>query len=1015
MIPVTAIRGLIHRSRATIMIFILAVVGTAAAAAGPSYYQAARTSILHDTLASSSLEGRGFEATQSGPVAGMLSVTSQQVASRLDVFLGPQRGQHLFAPEVDSTEATVGVPVYGAMPLVYRTDFCAHLRIQGQCPTRQDQVVVSARLAKATHWHVGQKLNVSYWPALTITGIYALPNPGAIYWSTRGSIYFPAASLESIQDAFFTPRATIDNGSASQQGTVVVDQMLNTDAVTTASVGALKTAATDLTLDPVLGSAQIIVNSALPGTLGQVETAWHSVAVPVALITAQLLALCLLLLFTAVTEAVDGRGTDIGLARLRGHGRIRTLGFGLSEPLLVLLVALPVGVLAGWSAARELSNARLRPGTVVTLPGVAWIVAAAVVVAGFAAVLRAAFRAVRRPVTEQWRRSGPQVTQRGWIVDAVLATAAVAALADLVRGGQTGQGNGSTLGLLVPGLLGLAVAVVASRVLPVLCRAAFRATQRHGGLGIYLALRHIARRPGGIRTTIVLATAFTLATYAIGAWFVSQNNENLVAGRRVGAPAVLTVNVPNGKDLGTLVDKADPSGRLAAPVLRYTDEISADPLHTLLAVDPQRFARIAARTPGFTANPAQLEKALAPAAPPPVQLNGDAFRVTLHVDSLSLAGALLTADVDAQGSTPVQLGNLPAHGTATFTGDLVGCPCILQDLDISASSPNNPLLLSPVIGKVTITGLAVRQNGKWTSLGPALLGAADRWTPQEGGQQGGTLAASSAGLTWQFHSAKLDDSTLVSVDRPAALPIVLSTGVALPGTGIVKASGLDGNPASFKVASQVAALPSITAAGGIVDLHYAELAADFNYPQVDEQVWLAAGAQPVIEQRLRAEGVQIESATSAAAEAAFLGRQGPGLGNILFLADAAAAVLLASGTAILGLYVSARRRRYEYAALEASGVARRALRRSLLIEIVVVSAFGSITGIVAGIAALAIAIRGVPEFISNPGVPLDYHPPSQQLAIWLGISVALLLVAACAAAIALIRGIRSEQLRETSV
>jgi putative ABC transport system permease protein len=1012
MIPVTAIRGLVHRSRATIMIFILAVVGTAAAAAGPAYYQAARTSILHDTLASSNLEGRGFEATESGPVAGLLSVTSPLVKSRLDLFLGSQRGQHLFAPEVDSVEATVGIPVYGAVPLVYRTNFCAHLRIQGHCPTNQDQVIVSAPLAKATHWHVGQRLSVSYWPTLTITGIYALPNLGATYWSTRGPVYFPAAN---VQDAFFTPRATIDNGSASQQGTVVIDQMVNTNAVTIASVGALRTAATNLTLDPVLGNGQIIVSSALPGTLGQVESAWHSVAVPVALITAQLLALCLLLLFTAVTEAVDGRGTDIGLARLRGHGRVRTLGFGLSEPLLVLLAALPVGVLAGWSAARELSDARLRPGTAVTLPGFAWIVAGAVVVAGFAAVLRAAFRAVRRPVTEQWRRSGPQVTQRGWVVDAVLATAAVAALADLVRGGQTGQGSGSTLGLLVPGLLGLAVAVVASRVLPVLCRMAFRATQHHGGLGIYLALRHIARRPGGIRTTIVLATAFTLATYAIGAWFVSQNNENLVAGRRVGAPAVLTVNVPVGKDLGTLVDKADPSGRLAVPVLRYTDAISADPLHTLLAVDPQRFARIASPTPGFDANPAQLEKALAPSAPPPVQLNGDAFRVTLHVNSLSLAGALLTADVDAQGSTPVTLGDLPAHGTVTFTGGLVGCPCVLQDLDISADSPNNPGLISPVIGKVTITGMAVHHDGTWTSVGAGLLAAGDRWTSQEGGQQGGAVSASTSGLSWQFHSAKLDESTLVSVNRPAQLPVLLSTGVAQPGTGIVRASGLDGNPATFKVTSQAAGLPSITSAGGIVDLHYAELAADFNYPQADEQVWLAAGAQPLIEKRLKAEGVQIESAVSTASEAAFLGRQGPGLGNVLFLADAAAAVLLASGTAILGLYVSARRRRYEYAALEASGVARRALRRSLLIEILVVSAFGSITGVAAGFAALALALRGVPEFISNPGVPLNYHPPNQQLAIWLGISVALLLAAACAAAIALIRGIRSEQLRETSV
>lgn len=992
------------------MIFILTVVGTAAAAAGPSYYQAAKTSILHDALATANFEGRGFEASESGPIGGMLSQTSALVNSRLSQFLGSAKGEHLFAPPADSIEATVGVAPYGALPLVYRTDFCAHLRIHGSCPTRKGQIIVSAQLATATHWHIGQQFTVANWPAFTITGTYDVPNLGQPYWSTRGQIYFPPAT---IQDAFFSPRATLDGAEAGQQGTVIVDQMVDTDQVGTGSVGVLKKSMNELTLDPVLGSSQIIVSSALPGTLGGAESAWHSVAVPVALITAQLLALCLLLLFTAVSEAVDGRGADIALARLRGHGRIRTLGFGLSEPVLVLVAALPIGVLAGWSTARALSGARLRPGTPVILPDLAWIVAAAVVVAGFAAVLQAAFRAVRRPVTEQWRRSGPAATHRGWVVDAVLATAAVAALADLVRGGETGQGNGSTLGLLVPGLLGLAVAVVASRVLPVLCRSAFGVTQRRGGLGTYLALRHIARRPGGIRTTIVLATAFTLATYAIGAWFVSRNNEEMVAGRRVGAPAVLTVSVPAGKDLGAVVDKADPSGRLAVPVLRYTDEISADPMHTLLAVDPGRFARIAAATPGFRPTPAELTSALAPPAPPAVQLNGDALRVTVRVDSISLPGALMTADVDAQGATPVTLGDLPDHGTVTFTGDLVNCPCVLQDLNISASSANNPTL-APVSGTVTVTGMQVRHNGQWTDLAAGLLTSVARWTANSRGPTPARVTAGPAGLTWQFHSAKSSDSTLASVNRPSLLPVVLSSGVAPPGASIVQASGLDGNQATFKVAGQAAALPSITSAGGIVDLRYAELAADFNYPQADEQVWLADGAQSLIEKRLKGQGVQILSAQSTGSVSAFLGRQGPGLGNILFLADAAAAVLLASGTAILGLYVSARRRRYEYAAMEASGVARRALRRSLLIEIVAVSIFGSIVGIGAGLAALAIAIRGVPEFVRNPGVPLNYHPPSQPLAIWLGSAVALLLIAACTAAIAIIRGIRSEQLRESA-
>jgi putative ABC transport system permease protein len=112
------------------------------------------------------------------------------------------------------------------------------------------------------------------------------------------------------------------------------------------------------------------------------------------------------------------------------------------------------------------------------------------------------------------------------------------------------------LGLLVPGLGGLAVAVVASRLLPVACRALFQPTSRDagvGGLGGFLAVRHLARRPGGVRTTMVLITAFALAGFAVAAWAVNRGNDQLIAGTEVGAPAVLTVSVPPGRDLGAQV------------------------------------------------------------------------------------------------------------------------------------------------------------------------------------------------------------------------------------------------------------------------------------------------------------------------------------------------------------------------------------------------------------------------------------------------------------------------------
>lgn len=990
------------------MILAVALVAAAAAAAGPIYYQAARTSILRDTVAGTGFAGRGFEANQTGAVPGLLGQLQPAVRSQLGHALGSLSGRRLFAAPVSAVETTLPYPQYQtSVPLVWRSGVCGQLAVSGRCPTARGQVLVSRRMAVLTGWHLGQRVQFAGWPAFTITGLYRMPDQGRGYWFGRGSIYFSAISPI---DALFTPRVTLEQGPTQQQGTVVVDDLLTQSRLTGSEVPQLASAMTAFSSSAALQQQQVLVTTGLPATLQAVQASWRAVEIPVVLITAQLLAACLLLLFLSVGDAIDARGHDVSLAKLRGRGGWQTIMFGMSEPVLLLAVALPAGTLVGWAATAAFSRVLLRPGTPVVLPPQAWAAAGLATAGGLLAVVLAARRTLRRPVVEEWRRSGRKPAGRGWIADAVLAAAAVAGLLELAVSGQIGSARHGALGLLVPGLLGLAIAVIASRLLPLACRSAFARTSTGGGVGLFLALRHVARRPGGTRTTIVLATAFALSTFAVTAWAVDRNNEHLVAAAEVGAPVVLTVGVPAGKSLGTVVDHADPGGRMAAAVDRYTSLSSSNSGLTVLAVDPQRFARVAAWRPGFTTRPpAELARELAPRAPAPVILSGSALRVTVDVHALSPPGSVLSADVTT-GASPVILGPLPARGATTLTAPLVGCPCVLQDLDLT---PPVHFLQSPVTGSVTINAVQVRGAAGWVPAAPGLLSAAARWRPGHLDNPPDRVTGSAAGLGWTFAGHRHQDTLLLSANRPSPLPAVVSSAMLSHGEQLASGVGLDGSPLELRVISAASVVPGTPQAGEIVDRRYAELAAAENFPDASQQVWLAAGARASIEPRLKAAGLRVLSVSTTASVAAGFARQGPALASVLFLADAAAAALLAAGAAVLGLYVSARRRRYEYAALSASGVATGTLRRAVLTEMALVLGFGVIIGIGSGLLAAVLALRTVPEFLITPAAPLSYVPAAAPLVVLLGGAVVLLAVAAVTASVLLIRGVSLDQLRET--
>ena len=210
-----------------------------------------------------------------------------------------------------------------------------------------------------------------------------------------------------------------------------------------------------------------------------------------------------------------------------------------------------------------------------------------------------------------------------------------------------------------------------------------------------------------------------------------------------------------------------------------------------------------------------------------------------------------------------------------------------------------------------------------------------------------------------------------------------------------------------------AAIPGAPANGVVVDRTYAERAAGGTPAYASQQVWLAPGALARVRPALLSARVRINGMITASAARAQLIRQGPALATVLFLADAAAAAALAAGAAITGLYASGRRRRYEYAALLASRVPRRSIRASLLAEQAIVLGFGVVIGLATGFAATVLAVRSVPEFISQPPAPpLDYLPPFATLALLVGAALVVLVLAAVTASMLLVRSVQPDLLRE---
>jgi putative ABC transport system permease protein len=994
----------------SLAVLVLASLVVGGAVTGPLFLRSAGESVLRDTLDQALPVGRIVSDVAPGIIDikhPLLPWVEKFNAAHVKGFPTLTR---LLEPPVASLEvrAIAGSPgITGdSTPLVYREGVCAHLHlVQGQCAQKPVSVMVSATSAGSQHWTVGAPLLIDG-VRVTIAGIYAPLDPVGDYWAGRP--YFAAFSGSGVAgssggslDAVFAPLATVQAQPAGTAVTAAVDRSLDLARIRFTDVPSLMTEL------PAYSARASVPAAAVADVLQQATEIKDKLLAPVVVVMAQLLLLCWLILFLVTANAAEARGPEVALAKLRGVPAWRTLAFGLADTLLLVALAVPIGLALGYLGVGALASLQFAPGTPVVVTSGAWLAAAGAGAGAAVAAVLAGSRTLRRPVVEQWRRATQQAKARSWVIDAVVVLAAVAGLFALIRSGVIGSSGPNVLALVAPGLVVLAGALLGSRALPGLCRGAYGPTRRRGQLGRFLAVRQLGRRPSTLRLALVLAVAFGLVAFGVDAWAVASSNAHDRAWTETGAAQVLTVNPAPGRDLVAIVDALDPSGREATVVSETSDFSGSQGPVQLLAVEPDRFARVAFWRSDFGQPPlATLTQRLTQKVAPAVSLSGDSLQVSLDTSLRSAQGLpVLVADI-AQiggGRTSTTLGEVRA-GTQTLRGPL---PCTTQGCRLIGLHLERPTAsFFPMSGQLVVSALATHDASGWHTTG-ANLALPDGWRATGGGAK--APAATSGGLQLDMSAATTDQPAWQVNDQPASLPALMTTPLGGQDHGV----GLDGSPLAVHPVATGPALPGGFGRVMIVDGTYA-LRAAANAPTIATQtVWLTPAAAGTFPAKLSKAGVTILSTRSAAEQTALYSRQGPALAILLFLVGACLGALLAAGGAVLNLHLTGRRRTYELAAMSALGVRRATLLASLYTEQGLLLVFGIGVGVLAGLVGAVLALPSIPEFADQPSAPpMLYGLHAAPVLFVVAAAIVVLAAVVVASSVNLLRLSRYDQLRE---
>lgn len=1035
-------RALRWRADASLALLVVALAAAIAAAAGPIYLEAAGASALRAALLGQPVWQTGLTVSQptSAPVPMSVFEAAEGVAPT------GAGGAQLFGSPIVTHVQGVGVGRFVAT-VVSRTGACAHLAfVSGSCPAGDGVVAISERSAASMHVAVGAKVAIGIdevqgrKPAtVTVGGIYRTPDVNAPYW--WGDDFFPfgagAVKAPSLDDLFAAP-ASFGPGTELPRADTVLQLPLDVSAAQRtgpAGVVAAVESYQSLLRTPAYG---LTSTTDLTGDLGNVSSEQHLMTIVVTVVVLELVLLALCVLYSTVARTAEERRAETRLARLRGFPTSSVISVGVSEPAVVMLVSFPLGILLAWAIVAAAGAGLFTGGTPVGLPPSAIGAAAAACFGAALAIGFSGWRLARAdPLPDRGTLARHSRLRRDSL-DLAAVVLAVAALIELSTTGVLSGGRTDPVAAVAPALVALGMAVVGMRLVPFAAAGVLRLTRRRGRLATFLAARRITRRPPLVRQMVLLSVAFSILVFASAGWVAADHNRGVYANFSIGAPQVVSVTIPRGTDFLGDVRRADPSGRQAMAVAEYQGASG-----TLLAVDTPRLAEVASWPSGLSSPGVQeVARMLRPATPPAITMNGGNLRTTVtyaappggsasRLPPVSLVATVF--DEMYQATSNVVLADL-RPGTHSYVASIAGdCGTACRLVSLSPSWAPSILGDIPTGGGMPGTSFVVRvdsiaeQHGTDFVQLDAHLGDPAYWRPvsQVAGQPPAGPQVTSDGSALVLSLVPSDyvtayndvEPAVAAADAPSPIPVVMTSPLAAVEQGAVDSpaliQGLDGNTLTVRDVNNVPLLPGVGDSASLMDLTFALNSVSTEAVDAHYQVWETAGASPAILQRLKADGFQVTATSSGAALTSRLGHGGMALAYDLFLFAALAAVVLASGSALFAIRVSAHRTSADLAALIAVGVPRRTLRRSVILEHATVLVAGVVLGVAGGAVAVGAALSSLPELAATSGVPpLSYALPAGPVAAVVAGAAVVVAVAVLLGTALTMAGAKPEVLRE---
>jgi hypothetical protein len=894
---------------------------------------------------------------------------------------------------------------------------CAHLEVEGACPQGPGEVLMLAGDLEDSAHAVGDTFAVGE-PVgpVTVVGSYRVPAAESDYWfdlerfasTPRRTDEHTGVTTPYQPAPFVTVPASFDDLPAAVWS-VRVDRRLDVPAdLTLADLDAARRAASGLE-----GPAAAVEGGRLQGeslndiasiaaeARAQQGTARSSIAP--AVISLVLVALALLL--RLLMAAADLRLPELALASLRGLSRRQKWLLGLTEPLALLVLAVPTGAVIGLGLALGLVRWWLVPGLPLPVPWAAALTGLLVAVAALGVAVLAVGLVLRVSLSEQLTgvRRPRETSRTVLIVQLVLVATAVAVLASKLSVSKPGDPD--VTDLILPVLLAVVAGVVATRLTAGAATWWTRARRTTRSLSGFVAARAISRRQEGTLVILPVTAAIAICVFGAGVYDSAAQWRASVAATAAPAPDVWTSPLPMNRTVA-LTHELDPDGEWLMAASRLN---TLGPTYTV--ADLPRLTRVASWpdqwTPGVSTQ--EITDALTLRATIP-EVTGR--RVGLSVDNAAQTSAdlfvRLRLDVAGDRAHYAFLGPFgPGETSATAATPYCRKGCDLQAITIGGPA-GLPMQMSGDLGisDVVVDGEPVPgavDGAGWVRT-PASSGAA----AVTGVEADGDELAVSLDSGGEAVIAQLSAGAL-----PEALPVVRGVDADIEAQA---GSFSSTSAAEFAVDPVFTAqsVPFLGPEGLLID--YGMLTTDRTVYEQKATVYVLARADAPasVTQGLQDRGASVTT-TFAGVQKTL--DQGAYALTLRLYAVVAVLVLL---MALAGLFVSTAvqlpARRRDAASLRVVGVPRRSVMSAVVREFAVVLGGTAVAGLAAGTLAQYVVLRtvtlGYVEDLSTPALvaAVDW----QRLVLLALVAAVLFGGVALASAGLTVRGARGSTLRESA-